>query len=265
MVLAIGVRSSRWKPNKMFPYGYGNLRYVTSLISGVGIFFIGCGVSIYHGVSGILHPEALEPMTYVRSRILRTIPLFYSIEVIPGILRARHVVRVPVLVVSARLPDAAPTHAGREYLDDELRFVWFKFSNSKSLMIYFAVRDARDPSLNVVLLEDSAAIAGVLIALASISLSSVRPFLKEPAGGIQSEQAYDAAGDGLAAVRLARLDIHRHAARRRRVVHHQGEQPAPRRAQHRAADAPAAHRHAAPRPRRPVRRLICSSFPMTRD
>lgn len=67
VVLAIGVRSSRWKPTKMYPYGYGQVRYVTSLISGVGIFFIGCGLSVYHGIDGIVHPTPLEPLTYVRA------------------------------------------------------------------------------------------------------------------------------------------------------------------------------------------------------
>lgn len=28
--------------------------------SGVGIFFLGCGVSVYHGLSGLLHPHEIE-------------------------------------------------------------------------------------------------------------------------------------------------------------------------------------------------------------
>ncbi len=50
----------------MFPYGYGGLRYITSLLSGMSIFFVGGGVNIYHGASGLLHPGTLEPLTYVR-------------------------------------------------------------------------------------------------------------------------------------------------------------------------------------------------------
>lgn len=41
------------------------MRYVTSLISGCGIMAFGCGLSMYHGISGLLHPEPLEPLTYV--------------------------------------------------------------------------------------------------------------------------------------------------------------------------------------------------------
>ena len=41
------------------------MRYVTSLISGCGILSFGCGLSMYHGISGLLHPSVLEPMNYV--------------------------------------------------------------------------------------------------------------------------------------------------------------------------------------------------------
>ena len=32
-------------------------RYVSALISGVGIFCLGAGLSVYHGVTGLLSPE----------------------------------------------------------------------------------------------------------------------------------------------------------------------------------------------------------------
>lgn len=37
---------------------------MTSLISGCGILSFGCGLSIYHGFSGLLNPTDLEPLTY---------------------------------------------------------------------------------------------------------------------------------------------------------------------------------------------------------
>lgn len=39
------------------PYGYNNMQYVSSLISGVGIFCMGAGLSVYHGVSGETLPH----------------------------------------------------------------------------------------------------------------------------------------------------------------------------------------------------------------
>jgi hypothetical protein len=48
-LLAIGISQSLREADASHPYGYSTDRYVWSLISGVGIFFLGCGVSIYHG------------------------------------------------------------------------------------------------------------------------------------------------------------------------------------------------------------------------
>ena len=31
-----------------------------SLISGVGIFFLGAGVTCYHGIMGLIHPHVIE-------------------------------------------------------------------------------------------------------------------------------------------------------------------------------------------------------------
>ena len=49
-LLAIGISQSLREADASHPYGYSTDRYVWSLISGVGIFFLGCGVSIYHGL-----------------------------------------------------------------------------------------------------------------------------------------------------------------------------------------------------------------------
>lgn len=48
----------------MHPYGFSRERYAWSLISGVGIFFLGGGVSLYHGVTGLLNPVAVEHIHY---------------------------------------------------------------------------------------------------------------------------------------------------------------------------------------------------------
>lgn len=47
------------------PYGYTNMKYVASLISGVGIFCVGTGLSFYHGISGLLHPTPIEDFYWV--------------------------------------------------------------------------------------------------------------------------------------------------------------------------------------------------------
>ena len=56
-------RSQVWQASKaadaQHPYGYAAEQYVWSLISAVGLMFVGCGVSVWHGVSALAHPEPL--------------------------------------------------------------------------------------------------------------------------------------------------------------------------------------------------------------
>jgi zinc transporter 9 len=56
-LLIIGVHKSVKKPDEFFPYGYGKERFIWALISACGIFFVGCGVTVYRGVVSLLdHP-----------------------------------------------------------------------------------------------------------------------------------------------------------------------------------------------------------------
>lgn len=60
LILAYGIQKSVQNPDTIHPYGYTNMKYVASLISGVGIFCVGAGLSFYHGISGLIHPEPLS-------------------------------------------------------------------------------------------------------------------------------------------------------------------------------------------------------------
>lgn len=51
--------------NIVFRYGFSNMRYIASLISGVGIFMMGAGLSWYHGIMGLLHPQPMESLLWV--------------------------------------------------------------------------------------------------------------------------------------------------------------------------------------------------------
>jgi zinc transporter 9 len=41
------------------------MTYISSLISGVGIFCFGTGLACYHGVSVLLHPEEVQSIYWV--------------------------------------------------------------------------------------------------------------------------------------------------------------------------------------------------------
>ncbi|VDM63270.1 unnamed protein product [Angiostrongylus costaricensis] len=136
LILLMGIRFSARNPDKLFPYGYGNMRYVSALISGCGIMAFGCGLSIYHGVSGLLNPTELEPLNYA----------YYA------------------LFMSLCFQGASAITAYTEVM---------RKARIAQLSIINYVRTAADPSLNVVLLEDTAAVTGVGIALCAVSLSSL--------------------------------------------------------------------------------------------
>uniref|UniRef100_A0A0N5A6Z6 Proton-coupled zinc antiporter SLC30A9, mitochondrial n=1 Tax=Parastrongyloides trichosuri TaxID=131310 RepID=A0A0N5A6Z6_PARTI len=137
LILLLGIRYSNKNPDPNFPYGYGNMRYVTALISGCGILSFGCGLSIYHGVSGLLHQqEALESISYA----------YYA------------------LFTSFCFQGMSALTAFKEVKSK---------ANEAKMSIVNYVKTSADPSLNVVLLEDSAAVTGVMIALSSITLSQI--------------------------------------------------------------------------------------------
>ncbi|CAF3663291.1 unnamed protein product [Rotaria sp. Silwood1] len=65
LILTFGLYQSIKKPNPEHPYGYSNMTYISSLISGVGIFCFGTGLAWYHGVLVLLHPQEMESVFWV--------------------------------------------------------------------------------------------------------------------------------------------------------------------------------------------------------
>ncbi|KAG8003868.1 Zinc transporter 9, partial [Nibea albiflora] len=111
-LLALGISQSVRNPDAGHPYGFSNMRYIASLISGVGIFMMGAGLSWYHGIMGLLHPEPIQS-------------LLWAYCILAGSLVSE------------------------------------------------GVMQSRDPSTNVVLLEDAAAVLGVILAAGCMGLTSL--------------------------------------------------------------------------------------------
>lgn len=59
-LLWIGIRRSTRPATPMFHYGFGAERFLFALFSAIGIFLLGCGVTLYHGVHMITHPPELQ-------------------------------------------------------------------------------------------------------------------------------------------------------------------------------------------------------------
>jgi cation diffusion facilitator family transporter len=58
--LLVGLRSSKRRPNKKHPFGYGKALFFWTLVSAIVMFIFGAGLSIYFGIQRILHPEEVE-------------------------------------------------------------------------------------------------------------------------------------------------------------------------------------------------------------
>uniref|UniRef100_A0A8C1F6V3 Proton-coupled zinc antiporter SLC30A9, mitochondrial n=1 Tax=Cyprinus carpio carpio TaxID=630221 RepID=A0A8C1F6V3_CYPCA len=117
-------------------YGFSNMRYIASLISGVGIFMMGAGLSWYHGIMGLLHPQPIES-------------LLWAYCILAGSL----VSEGATLLVAI----------------NEIK----KSAHEQGLSFYEYVMQSRDPSTNVVLLEDAAAVLGVVLAAGCMGLTSL--------------------------------------------------------------------------------------------
>ena len=60
-LLLIGLSSSTRRETTRHPFGFGKDRFVWALLSAAGIFFLGCGVTMTHGVHALLGDAHLEP------------------------------------------------------------------------------------------------------------------------------------------------------------------------------------------------------------
>lgn len=63
ILLKVGEVRGRRGPDTLHPLGRGQETFFWGLVSAVSVFFIGCGINIYHGVQALLSPAAVEPFT----------------------------------------------------------------------------------------------------------------------------------------------------------------------------------------------------------
>jgi cation diffusion facilitator family transporter len=133
-LLLYGMRRAKLPPDNRFPFGHGKEIYFWSFVVALLIFALGAGVSVYEGVRHLRHPSDIES------------PL----------------VNYVVIGASMVFEGFSWTVAFKE------------FRSTKGKRGYVeAVAAGKDPTSFVVLLEDSAALVGLLAALAGLVLSQV--------------------------------------------------------------------------------------------
>lgn len=130
-LLLVGVERSHKKPNLEHPYGHGRERYIWALISACGIFFLGCGVTVYHGITTLIEKHEFTFSYWV----------------------------VGILILSFIIEGFTLYLAYHELKTRYPKAKWKTIS-----------REA-DPTTLAVVYEDGLAVLGVLIALLSIGLA----------------------------------------------------------------------------------------------
>jgi cation diffusion facilitator family transporter len=130
-LMLLGVRKSRKPPDSDHPFGHGHELYFWTLLVGVLVFAIGGGMSTYEGILHILHPAVPENPAWSYS-VLGVATVFEGTTWLLG---------------------------------------WKAFTAERgSRGVLQAIHDTKDPSSFTVLLEDSAALLGLVFAFLGIFL-----------------------------------------------------------------------------------------------
>src|SRR3954449_13278000 len=134
LLLMWGRRQSQKPADALHPFGYGRELYFWSFVVAVLVFSLGAGVSVYEGIIHIMHPEAaLSP-----------------------------VVAYVVLVVAFLLEGWSTIEAFNEFKTSKGNLGWLA-----------AVQQSKDPPAFIVLLENGAAMAGIITAAVGLGLSQL--------------------------------------------------------------------------------------------
>ncbi len=131
-LLLIGERNSAKPADKRHPFGYGKALYFWALLVALSVFSLGGGLSIYHGISALRRPEPLQD------------PLWNYV----------------VLAVSACFEGYSWNVSRRE----------LNKRRKPGTSLWQTVHASKDASVFTVFIEDTAALLGLAIAAAGITL-----------------------------------------------------------------------------------------------
>ncbi|WP_410572587.1 cation diffusion facilitator family transporter [Amycolatopsis sp. cmx-4-61] len=133
-LLLLGQKTSKRAADEEHPFGYGRDRYFYSFIVALMLFTLGSAFAIYEGIHKIGHPEPLESP----------------------------IVAVVILLVAVCLEGYSFYTAVGESKKIKGDVTWWGF-----------IRQAKEPELPVVLLEDAGALLGLVFALLGVGLSVI--------------------------------------------------------------------------------------------
>jgi cation diffusion facilitator family transporter len=133
-LLFLGLRRSVRPATPQHPFGFGTERFFWAFVVALVLFSLGALFSIYEGIEKLLHPHEIESLWWA----------------------------IGVLLIALVLEGGSLRTAVGEARAAKQGASWFAF-----------IRRSKNPELPVVLLEDTGAIIGLVIALVGISLAAI--------------------------------------------------------------------------------------------
>jgi len=134
LLLLWGRKASRRPADKYHPFGYGREIYFWSFVVAVLVFALGAGVSVYEGILHIAEPEpAVSP-----------------------------IIAYGVLLVAFVLEGGSTWEAFKEFKEAKGKLGWIK-----------AIQQSKDPAGFIVLLENGAAMFGIIAAAVGLGVSQL--------------------------------------------------------------------------------------------
>lgn len=132
LLLLLGGRKAKKRADGKYPFGYGRERFVYAFVVSIILFSVGGVFSLYEGIHKLQHPEPIK---------VWWLPML-------------------VLTISIILESFSLRTAVKESNPHRGNASWFQF-----------IRHAKAPELPVVLLEDTAALLGLVLAFFGVGLT----------------------------------------------------------------------------------------------
>ena len=146
--LMVGLLRGSQPADQTYAFGHGQKKYLWNLWSAIGLFSIGCGLGLAHAWHAYHQLHVIERPSEVSILGLQVAPIWISIV---------------VLFIALVLEGYVLYVAGKEF------FTRMRAAGVRNPFRY--LRQADDPTLIAVLLEDSIAVIGVMLAATGIGMT----------------------------------------------------------------------------------------------
>jgi len=136
--LLVSLRMGQRKPDEEHPFGYGKERFFWAFVAAMGIFILGAGFSFLQGITGLISGGEESTTGYIAAYV--------------------------VLVIAAVAEGISWIRAYRQTKAE---------AREQDMGVREFVHETKDPTVKTVLMEDSGALIGIVIAFLGVGLAQL--------------------------------------------------------------------------------------------